>query len=163
MAKTANISFVRSAQARRAVTRWRPSYRTVMDVLFVAPALVLFTVLIMAPALSSFVYSVTDWSGLDSPIHFVGFDNFLTLARDPTVWGDIRTTVIFAVLVTLGQTALGLILALALNTFRRSATPLRVLFLIPAMISPVAIGYIWSYIYSPLFGFLNAFLDSGAS
>jgi len=158
MAKTVNIPFVRPTHARRAITRWRPSYRAVMDVLFVAPALAIFTVLIMAPALSSFVYSLTDWSGLDSPIHFVGFDNFLALARDPTIWGDIRTTLIFAVIVTLGQTALGLALALALNAFRRSATPLRVLFLIPAMISPVAVGYIWSYIYSPLFGFLNAFL-----
>lgn len=158
MTKTFNVPLARSAVVTHAVARWRPSYRTVMDVLFVAPALVLFTTLIMLPALSSVVYSVTDWTGLNSPLHFVGLDNFLALAHDLTIWGDIHTTVTFAILVTLGQTGLGLILALALNTFRRSATPLRVLFLIPAMISPVAIGYIWSYIYSPLFGFLNAFL-----
>jgi ABC-type sugar transport system permease subunit len=158
MTKTLNVPMTRIASAKRVVKRWRPSYRTAMDLIFVAPALVLFTALIIVPALSSLVYSVTDWTGLNTPLHFVGLDNFLALARDPTIWGDIRTTVFFAILVTIGQTGLGLILALALNTFRRSATPLRVLFLIPAMVSPVAIGYIWSYIYSPLFGFLNSFV-----
>jgi ABC-type sugar transport system permease subunit len=153
-----DVSITRSVPAKQTAKRWRPSYRAVMDLLFVTPALVLFTALIMVPALSSLVYSVTNWTGLDSSFHFVGLDNYLALAHDPTIWGDIHTTVTFAILVTFGQTGLGLLLALALNTFRRSATPLRVLFLIPAMISPVAIGFIWSYIYSPLFGFLNAFL-----
>ena len=158
MIKTFNAPITSHTSAHRAAKRWRPSYRTMMDLLFVAPALVLFTALIMVPALSGFFYSVTDWTGLNTPIHFVGLNNFTKLAHDPTIWADIRTTVFYALLVTLGQNGLALILALALNTFRRTATPLRVLFLIPAMISPVAIGYIWSYIYSPLFGFLNAFL-----
>jgi raffinose/stachyose/melibiose transport system permease protein len=158
MIKTFNAPIVTPAQVSHAVKRRRPSYRTVMDLLFVAPALVLFTGLIMVPTFSGFFYSVTDWTGLDTPLHFVGLNNFLALAHDPTIWTDIRTTVFYALLITLGQNGLGLLLALALNTFRRAATPLRVLFLIPAMISPVAIGYIWSYIYSPLFGFLNAFL-----
>jgi raffinose/stachyose/melibiose transport system permease protein len=158
MIKTFNAPIASHAKAARAVKRWRPSYRTMMDLLFVVPALLLFTVLIMVPTLSGFFYSVTDWTGLNMPLHFVGLNNFLALAHDPTIWADIRTTVFYALLITLGQNGLGLLLALALNTFRRAATPLRVLFLIPAMISPVAIGYIWSYIYSPLFGFLNAFL-----
>ena len=158
MIKTYNAPIASPAKTARVVKRRRPSYRTLMDLLFVAPALVLFTALIMVPALSGFFYSVTDWTGLNTPLHFVGFTNFVALAHDPTIWADIRTTVFYALLITLGQNGLGLILALALNTFRRAATPLRVLFLIPAMISPVAIGYIWSYIYSPLFGFLNAIL-----
>ena len=158
MIKTFNAPVASQAEAKRAVKRWRPSYRTMMDLLFVAPALVLFTGLIMVPTFSGFLYSVTDWTGFNTSLHFVGLSNFTALAQDPTIWTDIRTTVVYALLVTLGQNGLALILALALNTFRRTATPLRVLFLIPAMISPVAIGYIWSYIYSPLFGFLNAFL-----
>jgi raffinose/stachyose/melibiose transport system permease protein len=159
MIKTFNAPIASQAQAPRAVKRWRPSCRAGMDLLFVAPALALFTAFIMVPAFSGFFYSVTDWTGLNTPLHFVGFSNYLALTHDPTIWADIRTTVFFALLVTLGQNGLALLLALALNTFRRTATPLRVLFLIPAMISPVAIGYIWSYIYSPLFGFLNALLS----
>jgi ABC-type sugar transport system permease subunit len=157
-ATTVRTSGGSEGRPSRAHHRWRPSYRLVMDLVFVAPALLIFSIFIMVPALSGFYYSVTNWTGVNTPFHFVGFSNYVALARDPTIWGDIRTTVIYALLVTLGQNGLALVLALALHAFQRAATPLRVLFLIPAMISPVAIGYIWSYIYSPLFGFLNAFL-----
>src|SRR5262249_9713642 len=115
MIKTYNAAIASHSGAARAVKRWRPSYRTMMDLLFVAPALVLFTGLIMVPAFSGFFYSVTDWTGLGTSIHFVGFNNYLALAHDPTIWTDIRTTVVFALLVTLGQNGLALILALALN------------------------------------------------
>jgi raffinose/stachyose/melibiose transport system permease protein len=160
MMKPLNALIASHASEERATKGWRPSYRAVMDLLFIAPALILFTALIMVPAVSGIFYSLTDWTGLNTPLHFIGIANFVALVRDPTIWTDIRTTVFFALLVTIGQNGLGLMLALALHTFRRSATPLRVLFLIPAMISPVAIGYIWSYIYSPLFGVLNAVLNN---
>ena len=36
----------------------------------------------------------------------------------------------------------------------------RVVYLIPALLSALAIGYIWSYLYNPVFGIINTFLEN---
>ncbi len=127
--------------------------------LFLLPALVIFTAFVIYPILSSLYYSLTDWDGLAPELHFVGLANFQQLFGDPTVLTDLKNTLIFAAGVMVLQNGLALLLAIILDGFLRRLTFLRVLFLIPAMLSALAIGYIWSYIYTPQFGFLNSFFS----
>jgi ABC-type sugar transport system permease subunit len=88
----------------------------------------------------------------------VGLANFQQLLSDPTVLTDLKNTLVFAAGVMVLQNGLALLFAIILDGLLRRLTFLRVLFLIPAMLSALAIGYIWSYIYTPEFGFLNTFL-----
>ena len=127
--------------------------------LFLLPALVIFTAFVIYPILASLYYSLTDWDGLAPSLHFVGLANFQQLLSDPTVFINVRNTLVFAVGVMVVQNGVALLLALILDGFLRRLTFLRVLFLIPAMFSALAIGYTWSYIFSPAFGFLNALLS----
>ena len=127
--------------------------------LFLLPALIIFTAFVIYPILGSLYYSLTNWDGLDPNLHFVGLANFQQLLSDSSVFTDLRNTLIFAGGVMILQNGIALLLAIILDGFLRRLPFLRVLFLIPAMLSPLAIGYIWSYIYNPLFGFLNAFLS----
>jgi raffinose/stachyose/melibiose transport system permease protein len=127
--------------------------------LFLLPALVIFTAFVIYPILGSLYYSLTDWDGLTPNLHFVGFANFRQLLSDSTVFIDVRNTLVFAVSVMVVQNGIALLLAVILDGFLRRLTFLRVLFLLPAMFSALAIGYIWSYIYSPTFGFLDTFLS----
>lgn len=127
--------------------------------LFLLPALVIFTAFVIYPILGSLYYSLTDWDGLAPSPHFVGLANFQQLLSDPTVLINVRNTLVFAVGVMVVQNGIALLLAVILDGFLRRFTFLRVLFLIPAMFSALAIGYTWSYIYSPAFGFLNTFLS----
>jgi raffinose/stachyose/melibiose transport system permease protein len=127
--------------------------------LFLLPALVIFTAFVIYPILSSLYYSLTDWDGLAPDLHFVGLANFQQLFGDPTVLTDVKNTLIFAAGVMVLQNGLALLFAIILDGVLRRFTFLRVLFLIPAMLSALAIGYIWSYIYAPAFGFLNTFLS----
>jgi raffinose/stachyose/melibiose transport system permease protein len=127
--------------------------------LFLLPALVIFTTFVIYPILASLYYSLTDWDGLAPDLHFVGLANFQQLFGDPSVLTDLKNTLVFAVGVMVLQNGLALLFAIILDGFLRRLTFLRVLFLIPAMLSGLAIGYIWSYIYTPEFGFLNAFLS----
>ncbi len=142
------------------VTRQRKSRLRQLGVwsLFLLPALVIFTAFVIYPLLGSLYYSLTSWDGLDPNLQFVGLANFQQLLSDPTVFIDLRNTLVFAGGVMVLQNGLALLLAIILDGLLRRLTFLRVLFLIPAMLSSLAIGYIWSYIYNPLFGFLNAFL-----
>lgn len=145
-----------SAVTRQGNARLR---RFSAQLLFLLPALVIFTAFVIYPILGSLYYSLTDWNGLDPSLHFVGFANFQQLLSDPTTLIDLRNTLIFAGGVMILQNGIALLLALILDGFLRRLTFLRVLFLIPAMFSALAIGYTWSYIYSPVFGFLNTFLS----
>jgi len=130
-----------------------------VQLLFLLPALVIFTAFVVYPILSSLYYSLTDWDGLAPTPHFVGLVNFQQLVSDPTVLIDLRNTLVFAGGVMVLQNGIALLLALILDGFLRRFSFLRVLFLLPAMFSGLAIGYTWSYIYSPVFGFLNTFLS----
>lgn len=127
--------------------------------LFLLPALVIFTVFVIYPILGSLYYSLTDWDGLAPSPHFVGLANFQQLLSDPTVFINVKNTLIFAAGVMVVQNGIALVLAVILDGFLRRLTFLRVLFLIPAMFSALAIGYTLSYIYSPTFGFLDTFLS----
>lgn len=125
---------------------------------FWLPALVIFTIFVIYPIVGSLYYSLTDWDGLAPNLQMVGLANFRQLISDRSVFTDLRNTLLFATGVMILQNGVALLLALILDGPLRRLTFLRVFFLIPAMLSPLAIGYIWSYIYSPQFGFLNALL-----
>jgi raffinose/stachyose/melibiose transport system permease protein len=131
-----------------------------VHILFLLPALIIFTAFVIYPILGSLYYSLTSWDGLEPSLHFVGLANFQQLLNDSTVFTDLSNTLIFAAGVMVLQNGIALLLALILDEFLRRLSFLRVLFLIPAMLSGLAIGYTWSYIYTPAFGFLNSFLST---
>ncbi|HEY7414148.1 MAG TPA: sugar ABC transporter permease [Ktedonobacteraceae bacterium] len=126
---------------------------------FLLPALVIFTAFVIYPILGSLYYGLTDWDGLAPSLNFVGLANFQHLLSDPSVSTDLKNTFVFAAGVMVLQNGMALLLAVILDGFLRRLTFLRVLFLIPAMFSALAIGYTWSYIYGPVFGFLNTLLS----
>ncbi|HEU5376116.1 MAG TPA: sugar ABC transporter permease [Ktedonobacteraceae bacterium] len=130
------------------------------QLLFLLPALTIFTAFVIYPLLGSLYYSLTDWDGLAPNLHFVGLANFQQLVSDPTILIDLRNTVVFAAGVMVLQNGIALLLAVILDSLLRHLAFLRVLFLIPAMFSALAIGYTWSYIYSPVLGFLDTFLST---
>jgi len=129
----------------------------ITDSLFLLPATLVFTIFIAYPVLSSFYFSLTDWNGIEPTFKFIGLDNFRRLFSDNDVWVALRNTMIYAVLVTIIQNVLALCLALAVN--QRMFQWLRVLFLIPALLSTVAIGNIWNYMYEPNVGAINTLLS----
>jgi len=127
--------------------------------LFMLPALLIFTVFLIYPVISSFFYSFTNWNGVNLVPSYIGLDNYRELIVDEDVWNSLYITFYIAIMLTLGSNVLGLILALCLQGSNWIQKGLRVWFLIPLLISPLAIGYIWNYIYSPIDGILNMFIE----
>ncbi|MCP4397245.1 MAG: sugar ABC transporter permease [bacterium] len=128
------------------------------DCAFMLPATLLFTLFVVYPVLSSFYFSLTDWNGIAPEYTFIGLVNFRRLLTDKDVWLTLKNTLTYAVLVTSIQNSLGLLLALAVN--QRIFQWVRVLFLIPALLSTVAIGNIWNYMYEPNIGAINSILSA---
>jgi raffinose/stachyose/melibiose transport system permease protein len=129
-----------------------------VSVAFVAPALVALALVVVAPSIAGAVLTFTDYSGFGQ-FQWIGLDNYRRFFSDPQSTQAIVNTVLLAVAVVLGQNICGLALALGLERRFTGRSVLRVLFLMPAILSPVIISYLWQYIYAPT-GALNVALGS---
>ena len=101
-------------------------------------------------------YAFTDWNGTSA--RWLGLDNFREIARDDATRGALRHTLLLAVCFVVLVNTIGLGLALGLNRAVRSRHLLRSLFFAPVAVSPLAIGFIWLWIFDYQ-GALNRLLD----
>lgn len=112
-----------------------------LKALFILPA-VLFTVaLVIFPTLFGFAIAMTDWnlSSFDGP-HFNGLANLWQAFHDPFYLNALRNMVLY-VLAVLVEYAIAFGLALLLNAQIRARKFFRVAFLLPLMLSPVAVSW----------------------
>ncbi|MFD0687788.1 carbohydrate ABC transporter permease [Actinomadura fibrosa] len=130
-----------------------------VPVWFAFPALALYVFVVLVPSAQGATFAFTDWDGLNPAKHFVGLANFRELWSDPAARGALRQTLIIAVAVTVVQNALGLALALGVNSLVRSRFVLRVLLFAPAVMTPVVTAALWKYMLAPE-GAVNGLLGS---
>ncbi len=142
------------AQAGPAVSaaaRQRARRRLGAVVLFVAPALALYTVYTLYPVALSIWYSLLDWNGIAAG-RFVGLSNWLQLLQDDNVLSSLRNTAIILTASFVVEIPLGLALALLIQRLGRLGSALSSVYILPLMISSVAIGITWSFLYNPQYG-----------
>jgi ABC-type sugar transport system permease subunit len=108
------------------------------------------------PLFSSFHYSFTDWNGFNPDFNYVGFDNFLKITSDRLFRQAAVNTTIWMVAAIVLPTALGLALALLLDSRVRGAGLFKSVFYLPICLSAVIVGQIWIWIYQPDWGLLNS-------
>ena len=89
---------------------------------------------------------------------FVGLANYAALVRDPLWWRAVSNTLVFAVVSVSLETALGLVIALALNAHLRGRGLLRAAVLIPWAIPTVVSAKMWGWMLHDLYGVVNAML-----
>jgi multiple sugar transport system permease protein len=160
-----NLSPVRSASSvfRRERSR-RPFYRAVFYKesicawLFIAPALLGFTVFYLIPCVRAVYVSLTDWNLL-RPSKFIGNANYTRLWSDPNFWNSMRVTLLYVLYNIPIQTVIGLLLAALLHRIGRSVA-LRSVILAPYLIANVIAAILWFWMLDPLLGFCNSVLHS---
>jgi raffinose/stachyose/melibiose transport system permease protein len=123
------------------------------------PAFALFSVFFLYPLLKGIGMSLTDWDGI-SKANFIGLDNFKEFFGDTRAINDIKTTLLFA----LGSAPLlnivGLIYALLMDSKIKGKGIARMVIYLPAVISPLIMGYIWYLLLQPGRGFIFHVLDN---
>lgn len=122
--------------------------------LFLVPALIGLAMFFVYPVVSSVYYSLTNWNGLNPTFDFVGLKNYVRLAQDTVIVSAVKHTLLYAVLMTIFQNALAVPLAVALDSKMRTKNLQRLVFFAPAVLSPLIVGFLWSYIMSPGSGML---------
>ena len=111
------------------------------------------------PTVYNLIYAFTDWSSFKSAINPVGFDNFRSLLSSGVLLADLRTTIIYALLVALFQNVFGLLLALLLEADTKLNRFARVMFFIPVIMSALAVGYVFQALLKPT-GVVNSVLGA---
>ncbi|MER9137123.1 sugar ABC transporter permease [Mesorhizobium sp. M0830] len=126
--------------------------------LMLAPAALLLGLFFVWPFLRGLWISATRWDGFSAPV-FVGFSNYARLFGDSLFQGALLNNLIFVVLILIFKNGLGMGLALLLDRAPFFRGPIRAAVFIPVTLSFAATGLLWSWIYNPVFGLLNAALD----
>ena len=91
---------------------------------------------------------------------YVGWSNWLRLVQDEVFWRALGNNLILAVLSILVQLPIALALAVLLDKGGQRFRIFKLSYFMPLLISSVAIGFLFKYIYDPNFGILNAVLNS---
>ncbi|MCZ8523032.1 MULTISPECIES: carbohydrate ABC transporter permease [Paenibacillus] len=126
--------------------------------LYVLPSLLLILGIIYVPIILTGYYGLMQWDGV-SPMTFIGLDNYKTLLKDAAFGSSMLHSFLFALLSTLSLAGYMLV-ALVLSGRIKGANLLRKIYLIPMLLSSVAIAQLWLKIYHPSSGILNSFLST---
>ena len=121
-------------------------------VLFLPPALMLFTLFVVLPIGEAAWYSGFNWNGFGRPTNWVGFDNYRFVLETRAFWLALRNNGLIIVVSLLIQLPLALALALILAEKFRGAVALRMVFFLPYILAEIATGLIFSFIYDGDYG-----------
>ncbi|WP_158866982.1 carbohydrate ABC transporter permease [Leifsonia sp. AG29] len=110
------------------------------------PALVLMIVVIYLTTIAGGFFAFTNWSGLGA-FDFIGLQNFVKIFQTPELIGSLWHTLFLAFGFLVFTNILGLLFALALNRTLKSRYVLRTLIFMPVVVSPIAVSYIWKFIF----------------
>lgn len=127
--------------------------------LYLAPALILYSLFVLVPIVKNGWLSLFEWDGITSGT-FVGLDNYRTIAESPELRSSFLHALQLLAFYAVFPVAFGLILAALLARLTgRSAVAYRTILFAPQVIATVAIAVGWQWIFSPD-GPLNALLGA---
>lgn len=124
------------------------------------PPFVIYAYFILFPLIQTAYYAMTSWDGANPIKPFVGLDNFVRLAIDPLFWGALYHTAIWVVVGTVATLVLALALAMFVWNRPRGFMFFRTIYFMPQVLPAVVVGFVWIWIYNPIFGILNRFLKT---
>ena len=130
--------------------------------IFVGPALLVYSAIIMVPVFWSLGYTFTQGNAITG-FEFVGIDNYIQLLGDSKVWNSLLFTLKYAVVLTIGQVLLGYLLSLAyVFVLRRSSTFIRTLVFFPVVLPTVAVALLFQQLFAiaPQNGLVNSLINA---
>jgi multiple sugar transport system permease protein len=150
---------LRAASGRR----WRlRAWARLAEYSFVVPALALLFAIVLIPMLVAAYLSVHRVRLVSPRAAFMGFAttfnglaNYREILSDPVFWNALGHTLTFASFTVIGALALGLALALLLDSGVRGASVWRALMLLPWVIPPIVGGSTWAWMLETRYGVLN--------
>ncbi|HEX7713035.1 MAG TPA: sugar ABC transporter permease [Bacillota bacterium] len=134
----------------------RKRKQTVTLLLFVLPALLFYAAFMLASTFGGVWYSLTNWNGLNPTYKMVGFANYIeALTEDPDFLKSILFTLKYVIFMVILQNVIALLLAVLVESRRRSKVGFRTIFFMPNMISMIIGGFMWMFIFTKVLSFIG--------
>src|SRR2546430_12217130 len=129
---------------------------------FVLPALTLLLIFLIIPFVLAIYFSLTNQRLTPGPLptSFVGLLNYTRLVADDTLRRALLNNSLFGMIVVPVETGLALGLALLLNQKMRGIALFRTIYFSPVVTPLAVIAVVWSFLYNPGQGLINAFLKT---
>ena len=143
LATTANAGASAVSRRRRYVER----KSLVPLLLFLPPALILFTLFVVLPMVDAATFSFFNWNGYGPITDFVGLENYADVLTHRNFGTAVRNSLIVVAVSLLIQLPLAMWCAIALAERSVSINVMRTLFFLPFMLAEVAAGLIWKFVY----------------
>ncbi|AGP32625.1 carbohydrate ABC transporter permease [Sorangium cellulosum] len=127
--------------------------------LFLLPTLVVVAFVALYPLAQTFYLSFTNARlGTGEPATLVGAQNYVDLVQDSYFHDAVLLTVLFTVVTVLSELALGLGIALLVNSQFKGRSAVRAAMLIPWAIPTVISAQMWKWMYNDVYGVFNDLL-----
>lgn len=128
--------------------------------LFISPAFIIYLIYVIYPIFATFNYSLFEWRGTEDSRTFIGFANYVQLFNDQVFWLALKNNFLVVFASVFIQIPLGLLMALMLFAPIRMIRFFSTVYFMPFLMSTVAIGLLWVFIYDPLNGTMNQLLKA---
>ena len=115
--------------------------------LWVLPAVVIMGAFHYVADAAGAYYAFTDWTGASANAKFIGLRNFREIFSESSARGALWHTILLAACFVVLVNVIGLALAVGLRRSVRSRHFIRALFFAPVIMSPLAVSYIWTYLF----------------
>ena len=123
--------------------------------LLILPLAFVLGLFLLWPVLFGLLASFTSYSPFDPHLRFIGLSNYASLVRDSHFVGAFGTIGVFAIVTVPVELFLGFVVAWLLRDPFPARGTMRVLLLVPWLISPVASGVMWRFLYASGSSMLN--------
>lgn len=124
--------------------------------LFVSPAVVILSIVILAPIAIAIITSFYDYTLINRTLDsFIGLRNYFEAVSNEKFIHSAIVTIVFVILVVLFEFIIGFLIAILLNQVERFRNIYYFILLIPLLINPIVVGLIWRMFLHPQLGILN--------
>jgi len=122
--------------------------------LFVSPYVIGLLIFTLFPLVFSIYISFTEYN-IFNPPKWIGMQNFVKAWNDPNVWIGFRNVFTYAAILESCQLFLACIFATMLNQKIKGMAVFRIMYFVPVLTPMVAVAFIWTAMYNPMYGILN--------
>ncbi len=137
---------------------YRNKYRLIIP--FLIPSVGLYLWLVIFPYVSAMYISLTRWKGLSKPPEFIGLGNYQRMLQDDNFWNALGNNAVYIIILPIFTLGIALFFAFILTQGVPLSKFYRISYFFPQVMSIVAIGVLWSFVYHPTIGILTSMLQA---
>ncbi len=128
---------------------------------FVAPAILLMLIILVAPVLIAAMLSFTDYSLGNAGFEWVGIENYAKMFSRSTYTKMLTASATYVLVVVPLSIGLGLGAALLINSLKHFGDFYKTVYFLPVMAALLAMAIVWEFSLHPTVGIVSQTLESG--